>query len=605
MVYVRLQVILLSLLITATASSTVSRWEFRKEHYKDGKIADQAGTAPGRLKGRARFFEDRLGQYLELDGVSDVVHLGHYPEIGELPTEQITVEAVVRPRRFGDYTGVIGVFQDNGSYERGWVLGFRRGRPYFALASEGAKSMAYLQADAVVQLGRWCHLVGTYDGITLKVFVNGRLAKESNAQNGKILYPGHAWYTIGAYRDDNEFDALVGSLRTASVYDEALTADRIESRFDRYKELTELTPEADVPSIITSGPYLQYATKTGITVMWETSAKATSVVELGRQTPLTETVSSEDRSEMHEVRLEGLQPQTNYFYRVISVAPDGAESLSDLYSFQTAVHENTAFAFGAVSDTQTNPPVWGRVAKELFRERPNFVIHSGDIVGTGTNKRQWTDDFLKPGHELMSRVPIFAILGNHEGDADNYYRYISNPAPEYRYTFTYGNAQFFMIDTDRSVAVDSEQYKWLQAELAKSTATWKFAVHHYPPYSSDENDYGDAWKGPSERGDRRLRPLVDLYEQFGVDICFFGHIHDYERTWPIRDDKVDLDHGVVYLQIGGGGGGLENYAPTRSWFTAKVHRDHHFVIINIFGKTLQLQAIDQNGVLFDQTNLRK
>ncbi len=57
--------------------------------------------------------------------------------------------------------------------------------------------------------------------------------------------------------------------------------------------------------------------------------------------------------------------------------------------------------------------------------------------------------------------------------------------------------------------------------------------------------------------------------------------------------------------MGGGGGGLENYAPTRSWFTAKVHRDHHFIIVNVFGKTLQLQAIDQNGVLFDQITIQK
>ncbi len=90
-----------------------------------------------------------------------------------------------------------------------------------------------------------------------------------------------------------------------------------------------------------------------------------------------------------------------------------------------------------------------------------------------------------------------------------------------------------------------------------------------------------------------------------MDVCFFGHIHDYERTWPIRDDKVDPDHGVIYLQIGGAGGGLEDYAPTRSWFTAKVHRDHHFVLVNIFDKTPQLQAIDQNGIVFDQLALQK
>lgn len=162
-----------------------------------------------------------------------------------------------------------------------------------------------------------------------------------------------------------------------------------------------------------------------------------------------------------------------------------------------------------------------------------------------------------------------------------------------------------MIDTKRSVEPGSDQHRWLERELAKSKATWKFAVHHFAPYSSDENDYGDTWKEQSARGDLGLRPLVRLYEKHGLDICFFGHIHDYERTWPIRGDKIDPKHGVVYVQMGGSGGGLENHAPTRSWFTAKVHRDHHFPIVNVCGKTLQLQAIDQNGVLFDQMTLQK
>ncbi|MDY0354453.1 MAG: metallophosphoesterase [Sedimentisphaerales bacterium] len=599
-------VIVWTLLLVAAAGAQVSRWQFGKTHFTDGVVTDRIGDVHGRLDGRARFFADSIGEYLELDGASGVVHLGRYPDGPRPPVERISVETLARFRQFGDYMGVIGAFQDNGDYERGWVLGARRGRPFFAVASEGAKSLTYLQTAKSVEAGKWYHLVGTYDGKVHRLFVNGQLANESTVQQGKILYPSHAWYTIGAYRDDNEFDGMIGSLRMVAVYDEALGADRVRSRFEEVKASTELPAEVAAPSIISVGPYLQYATKTGITILWETSQEATSVVEFGEQTPLTNSVSAAGQGDLHEVRLENLKPQTNYFYRVVSVGPDGTESISDLYTFQTAVEDGSAFAFAGVSDTQNNPPVWGRISQLVFKERPNFLIHAGDIVGNGSRRHEWTDEFLKPAHELMSRVPIFAILGNHDQDDANYYRYISNPAPEYRYTFTYGNAQFFLIDTNRSVAPDSEQYKWLEQELARSTATWKFTVHHHPPYSSDENDYGDTWKGKSSpRGDLRLRPLVELYERFGVDICFFGHIHDYERTWPIRKDTVDPHGGVIYLQIGGAGGGLENYAPTRSWFTAKVRRDHHFVLVNVFGKTLQLQAIDQNGVLFDQVTLEK
>ena len=58
----------------------------------------------------------------------------------------------------------------------------------------------------------------------------------------------------------------------------------------------------------------------------------------------------------------------------------------------------------------------------------------------------------------------------------------------------------------------------------------------------------------------KVRPLAALYEKHHVDIALNGHIHLYERTWPIKAGKVDTDGGVIYLTSGGGGGGLENFA---------------------------------------------
>ena len=38
---------------------------------------------------------------------------------------------------------------------------------------------------------------------------------------------------------------------------------------------------------------------------------------------------------------------------------------------------------------------------------------------------------------------------------------------------------------------------------------WKFVCHHHPPYSSDENDYGNLWKtNQGKHGDLRARELV-------------------------------------------------------------------------------------------------
>ena len=192
---------------------------------------------------------------------------------------------------------------------------------------------------------------------------------------------------------------------------------------------------------------------------------------------------------------------------------------SEVATFQTACKPETPFAFAVISDTQDNPAVSGPVAELAWAQRPNFLLHPGDLVSQGRMSDDWIDEFFASMHPLISRVPFYPVLGNHEQNAKNYFDYMSLPEPEYFYKFTYGNAEFFMIDSNRKVNPGSEQFKWLDKSLGESNAVWKFVCHHHPPFSSDENDYGDLWKtNRSTRGDLRVRELVPLYEKHHVDI---------------------------------------------------------------------------------------
>jgi hypothetical protein len=232
-------------------------------------------------------------------------------------------------------------------------------------------------------------------------------------------------------------------------------------------------------------------------------------------------------------------------------------------------------------------------------------MHLGDVVDNGPDKKEWVEELFRPSAELLGRVPVFPCIGNHEKDHAHYYRYFSLPKPEYYYRYRYGNADFFVIDTNRKVVPGTEQYRWLDQELASSTAKWKFVYHHHPVYSSDDNDYGDTWHGSSSLGDMKHRPLAALYEKHHVDIAFNGHIHLYERTWPIRGGKVNPAGGVIYVTSGGGGGKLENLGPTPSFFKAEARVDHHYCYVTIHGGTFQFKAFDQNGMLFDSFALSK
>lgn len=370
---------------------------------------------------------------------------------------------------------------------------------------------------------------------------------------------------------------------------------------------------ADAGPEIIAGPYLQHVTQTSMTIMWETAQPCTSVVEYGeaewvkkgQPVPLKNLIKEDEKKTIHELVLKGLKVQTNYFYRVGSVNEDGEKVASEIYTFQTAVRKDSPFAFVVMGDNRTHPERFERIIARAWAERPNFMLNVGDVVTDGNVKEQWIEEYLRPAAELMRRVPTYVAIGNHERNADWYYKYVSYPKPENYYSFDYGNAHFALIDSNKDLSPDSKQYKWLDKDLAQSKARWKFVLHHHPPYSSDENDYGDTYRGKSRLGDMNVRQLVPLYEKYKVDIVWYGHIHDYERTWPIRDGKVDQKRGVIYIQTGGGGAGLEDFAPTRSWFTAKVLRNWQYCLVAIHEETLRMMAYDIDGRMYDYLELKK
>jgi hypothetical protein len=98
---------------------------------------------------------------------------------------------------------------------------------------------------------------------------------------------------------------------------------------------------------------------------------------------------------------------------------------------------------------------------------------------------------------------------------------------------------------------------------------------------------------------------MSLYEKHKVDIAFNGHIHAYERTWPLRDGKVNRKTGVTYITSGGGGGKLEDFGPLPTWFKAQLRVDFHCCYLNIQGGKLEFKAFDQNGHLFDSFDIEK
>ncbi|MCH2133214.1 MAG: metallophosphoesterase [Phycisphaerales bacterium] len=532
-----------------------------------------------------------------------------------LPDREMTVSAwmsVGLPRRWG---GVLGCVQDNNDAETGWVLGYDNQSFTFGLSTTGADDgnglMTYVKGKTRYEEGKLYHVVATYDGKTARIYVNGKLDGQSTVQSGDLLYPTTTPFTLGAYHDDNEFQAHIGRLMDVRLYDLAAGPDWVNHQFEHHADRAALpvrrAPEKPVSDELDwqVPPFLQYANDDSIRIVFETTRPVTGVVRYGETSDFDREVQITTPVMLSEVKLDGLVPDEPYFYQV-ALQDDGDQKIeTEVMTFQAAAPRGVPIAFAILSDTQDNPTVSARLAEHIWEQRPGFLVHPGDLTGTGSRKGDWTEEFFPGMNGLLGRVTMYPVLGNHEQDARHYYKYMSLPEPEYYYTFSQGDADFFMVDTNRNVAPGSEQYEWLDKALAQSDARWKFAVHHHPPYSSDENDYGNTWTGRGTRGDLRARKLSTLYDKHDVDLVLNGHIHSYERTWPISGGRVVDDGGVIYTITGGGGGGLETPGPTRPAFNNTVRRGHHYCMVRVNGDTLEFFAYDLDNRLFDHMRIDK
>lgn len=342
--------------------------------------------------------------------------------------------------------------------------------------------------------------------------------------------------------------------------------------------------------VITKGPYIQNVSPTSIVIMWETNIPSTSRVEytVAPHDPLT--IEDTCKVEIHEIKLKGLRPNTVYTYRVASDAIQ-----SSAYTFRTAPQSPRSFRFVAYGDSRSNPDDHQDVISAIIESQPTLVLHTGDLVGYGDWRSEWGTDVFEPAHTLMTHVPIFPVMGNHEYWTNGrswFSSYFALPHNEQWFAFSYGNVRFIGLDTNVSFLPNSVQMRWLAAELhsqAYRKATWHIVYLHHPPFTA--TNYDD---------DRDIiQHLVPLFEQGQVDMVFAGHAHCYERY---------RHHGIHYIVTGGGGTHLgfleEDTQPPLRLVGKSVH--HHCVVdVNVPDSSLVLSVLRNNHTEIDKLRLTR
>jgi predicted phosphodiesterase len=351
------------------------------------------------------------------------------------------------------------------------------------------------------------------------------------------------------------------------------------------------------PLRIVWGPFLQNLTTTGASVIWCPGQTSEGVVEYGQAADkLDKSVRPAENT--GRAAITGLAPGKTYFYRVTVKSEDGKSTFGeDVASFKTPVEGVKTFSFAVIADTHT-AGCNKDLASLMGELKPDFVLNGGDrspSVMSGT---------LKPYHEIMARVPMYMARGNHDGaDKQKMVSDVPGPGDNQYFAFTWGNARIISVNTeDRKgnpapLKKGGAQYQWLEDELKNCKETWKIVFQHIPVYSAYSGGLTD------DLDDERA-----LLEQYGADLVFQGHQHNYDRSLPLNNKAVAKDgHGVIYVTCSGACGGYEKFPKgTDLWFLAKTYNAGPFLgMVYIDGKKLKMNIVGPDKKEIDSLELRK
>jgi predicted MPP superfamily phosphohydrolase len=346
--------------------------------------------------------------------------------------------------------------------------------------------------------------------------------------------------------------------------------------------------------------------ETSMTIMWQTAQPTeSSVVEYGTtealgQRAVGKRVTYEYATGvLHEVSLEGLQPDTRYFYR----AGDPAAGFSSVSSFTSAPAAPREFVFTAFGDHGV-----GKISKvnveRVLAEKPAFHLILGDLSYADGKQKVW-DKWFEQLEPLSRAIPVMPTLGNHDyaGKHAGYAPYLARlalPPPETYYSFDYSSARFVTFNSDDFK--NPEQMAWFVDRLKKSredkNVRWVIVYQHHPLYSSNA-------------GRLNNKPLIEatrkIYDQFKVDLVLAGHNHNYERSYPLVGDRVaqkgsgpyKKGNGVVFVISGGGGKSAYEFTPETPAVTARRESVPHYLRVRVSEKELRIEALrtEDRGIL--------
>ncbi|XP_072971742.1 nucleotide pyrophosphatase/phosphodiesterase-like isoform X2 [Typha angustifolia] len=337
------------------------------------------------------------------------------------------------------------------------------------------------------------------------------------------------------------------------------------------------------------------------------------------------TVGWRDPGFIHTSFLKDLWPNVEYYYKVGHRLSNGSYVWGKPYSFRASPYpgQNSlqrVIIFGDMGKAERDgsneysnyQPGSLNTTDTIVKDMDNIdiVFHIGDIAYANGYISQW-DQFTSQVEPIASRVPYMIASGNHERDwtgtgsfydtkdsggecgvlAETMFYVPAENRANFWYSTDFGMFRFCIADTEHDWRPGSEQYKFIEnclASVDRKQQPWLiFAAHRVLGYSS--NSYY-ALEGSFEEPMGR-DSLQNLWQKYRVDIAFYGHVHNYERTCPIYQNQCmdnEKSHysgtmnGTVHIVVGGGGSHLSDFTTAVPNWSIYRDFDYGFVKLTAF-----------------------
>lgn len=392
------------------------------------------------------------------------------------------------------------------------------------------------------------------------------------------------------------------------------------------------------------------------------------------------------------VPVSGLEPGERFTYRI---------NFADKQVFAASAQAPTAEGEKTRIVVTGDIAKWGaderRIAHRAYQEKPNMIVLVGDIAYDDGRIIEYFEKFFPPynsdqaadalGAPILRSIMTVAVPGNHcvgrpetlavpdfneFADHFAYLVYWSQPlnapvsaaaaaaygkdliGPKARkdalfaatgkrapamlnFSFDHGDAHWVVLDSNRYMDwTDPVLRDWLEKDLMSTKKTWKFVTFHHSCFHSSRKHQDGV----------RMRLVADIFQKCGVDIVFTGHVHTYERTYPLRftlknkladlaktesndlvaetvkyEGELELDkdydgvtvtrpRGVIYLTTGAGGAPLHTEAMPSDLKlqpqTAVTRPGRHsLTVLDMYGTKLVARQLTAQGEELDRFEITK